>query len=79
LQYTIEARELTKASTQRPASDVMPRQRVIEASDMAEALDRYLEEEQSKLISLTRPAGGHESIATMTKEDVVFLVRVYEV
>ena len=77
MQYTIEARELTSEYTHRPSYDVELRQRTIEASNDAEALDRFVREEQSELVSLTRPARGGESIATVKKEDIVFLVRVY--
>ena len=78
LQYTIEARELTSESTHRPSTDAEPRRRTIEADDDAEALRRFVREEQSELMSLARPANGNgESIATVKKEDAVFLVRVY--
>ena len=71
MQYTIEARELRSESTPEL------RRRTIEANNDAEALDRFVREERSELVSLTRPARGGESIATVRKEDVVFLVRVY--
>lgn len=70
MQYTIEARELTNASPHR--------QRTIEADDDAAALERFVREEESELVSLTRAGNGHgESIATVKKEDAVYLVRVY--
>jgi len=31
----------------------------------------------SELVSLSRPVRGQESIATVRKDDLVFLVRVY--
>lgn len=78
MQYTIEARELTNEYTHRPSSDGEVRQRTIEADDGAAALYRFLKEEQSELVSVTRAGNGHgESIATVKKEDAVFLVRVY--
>lgn len=78
MQYTIEARELTNESTHRPSYDVGLRQRTIEADDDAAALYQFVREEQSELVSVTRAGNGHgESIATVKKEDAVFLVRVY--
>jgi hypothetical protein len=78
LQYTIEARELTNEYTHRPSYDVELRQRTIEADDQETALFRFVREEQSELVSVTRPGNGQgESIATVKKEDTVFLVRVY--
>lgn len=78
MQYTIETRELTNEYTHRPSYDVELRQRTIEASDTTDALYRYVREESSELVSLTRAGNGRgESIATVKKEDTVFLVRVY--
>jgi hypothetical protein len=77
LQYTIEARELTSEYTHRPSYDVTPRHRIIEASNDLEALIRFVREESSELVSHTRTARGGESVATVKKEDTVFLVRVY--
>jgi hypothetical protein len=77
LQYTIEARELTSEYTHRPSFDGKSQRTVIEAGDMDEAIDRYVRDAEAELVSLTRPARGAESIATVKKEDAVFLVRVY--
>lgn len=77
MQYTIEARELTSESTHRPAYDGGSRRTVIEAGDMEEAIDLYVRESDAVLVSLSRPARGAESIATVKKEDAVYLVRVY--
>ena len=76
MQYTIEARELTSEYTHRPTYDMQSRRTVIEASDADEAINRFVQENESELVSFTRPARG-ESIATVKKEDTVFLVRVY--
>ena len=76
MQYTIEARELTNENTQRPSSDGEPRRTMIEAVDVGEAISLFLVESNSELVSLTRPA-GRESIATIKKDDCVYLVRVY--
>jgi len=68
MQYTIEARELTSPSTLRT---------VIEARDENEAISRYVSDSAAELVSFTTPPRGAESIATVKKEDAVYLVRVY--
>ena len=77
MQYTIEARELTNEYTHRPADDVQSRRMTVEASDADEAITQYVRECAGELVSFTNPARGQESIATVKKEDMVFLVRVY--
>jgi hypothetical protein len=77
LQYTIEARELTNEYTHRPAYDVESRRTVIDAITPDDAISQYVRESAAELVSFTRPARGQESIATIKKEDTVFLVRVY--
>ena len=79
MQYTIEARELTNESTHRPSYDVESRRMVVEAGDEAEAISQYVRESDAELVSFTRPVRGAESIATVKKEDSVYLVRVYTV
>jgi len=69
MQYTIEARQLTSnASSQRT---------VIEARDENEAITRYVRDSAAELVSFTTPPRAAESIATVKKEDSVYLVRVY--
>ncbi|HEX2833436.1 MAG TPA: hypothetical protein VHW00_10495 [Thermoanaerobaculia bacterium] len=77
MQYTIETRELTSEYTHRPACDVESRRTTVEASDASEAITRYVRESAAELVSYSNPARGRESIATVKKEDTVFLVRVY--
>jgi hypothetical protein len=78
LQYTIEARPLTNESNQRPAMDVRTsHMTTVEASDADEAITHYVRACDGELVSFTRPGGGRESIATVKREDTVFLVRVY--
>lgn len=77
MRYTIEARELTNENTQRRSFDGKPRQTMIEAVDVEEAISQFLVESASELVSLTKPARGRESIATIKKDDCVYLVRVY--
>lgn len=77
MQYTIEARELTNEYTHRPSYDVESRRTVIDAAGPDEAISQYVQQSAAELVSFTRPARGSESIATIKKEDQVFLVRVY--
>ena len=76
MQYTIEARELTNEYTHHPASDRHARRTTIEANDADEAISRFVDENESELVSFVRPK-GRESIATVKKNDSVYLVRVY--
>ena len=77
MQYTIEARELTNEYTHRPTHDVESRRMTVEATDADEAITHYVRACDGELVSITNPARGRESIATVKKEDTVFLVRVY--
>jgi hypothetical protein len=76
LQYTIEARELTNEYTHRPAVDAHAQRTTIEATDADEAISRFVRANESELVSFIRPK-GRESIATIKKNDSVYLVRVY--
>ena len=78
MRYTIEARELTNGYTHRPAHDVEARLTTVEAGDAGEALSQFVRQSDAELVSLHSPRGT-ESIATVKKEDTVFLIRVYEV
>ncbi|HEY0156055.1 MAG TPA: hypothetical protein VGF28_02045 [Thermoanaerobaculia bacterium] len=77
MQYTIEARELTSEYTHRPSFDGEARHTVIDAEDAGEAIHRYVQQSAAELVSFSQPSRGRESIATVKKEDTVFLVRVY--
>ncbi|MCU1347764.1 MAG: hypothetical protein JWO56_794 [Acidobacteria bacterium] len=77
MQYTIEARQLTSEYTHRPAHDVEPSRMTVEAAGPNEAISHFIRENCSELVSLSQPAAGRESIATVKKDDSVFLVRVY--
>lgn len=78
LQYTIESRELTNEHTHRPAADVQSLQTTIEADDADQAISRFVRERDAELVSFSNPGRGRESIATVKKEDTVFLVRIYD-
>ena len=78
MQYTIETRELTNESTRRLRSDPGSVRTVVVAKDPDEAIHQFVRESDAELVSFTEPGHGRESIATVKKQDVVFLVRVYE-
>jgi hypothetical protein len=77
LQFTIESRQLTNEYTHRPAFDVETKQTLIEAGTPDDAIGEFVRQNESELVSLSRPVRGQESIATVKKDDSVFLVRVY--
>lgn len=77
MQYTIESRELTSEYTHRFPSQQEPQRMTIEASDAGEAIHRFVDQDDSELVSFTNPRPGQESIATVRKNDSVYLVRVY--
>jgi hypothetical protein len=51
---------------------------VIEAPDPRGAIAEFVRRNQWELVSFATPPTARESIATVRKEDSVFLVRVYE-
>ena len=77
MQYKIESRPLTSEYTHRASFDGEPRQTIIEAADVDDAIGKFLLQNASELVSLTKPVTGRESIATVRKDESVFLVRVY--
>jgi hypothetical protein len=77
LQFTIESRQLTNEYTHRPSFDAETKQTYIEAGSPDDAIGEFVRQNASELVSLTKPLRGQESIATVKKDDSVFLVRVY--
>ena len=77
MQYTIEARELTSEYTPKTPADGEPRRTMIEAQDPGEAISRFVSQSKSELVSVINPVRGRESIATVKKDDCVYLVRIY--
>ena len=73
MQYTIESRPLTSSLS----FDGHPRQTTIDAASADDAITQFLLQSASELVSLTKPVTGSESIATVRKNDSVFLLRVY--
>lgn len=72
MQYTIESRPLTNEVAQLPPSDMH-----IEAANAESAISEYVRCRELELVSVTKPLTGRESIATVKKNDSVYLVRVY--
>jgi len=77
VQYTIESRPLTNESTHRLSIDAEPKHIRIEAATADDAISEYVRTSDLELVSMTKPLTGRESIATVKKDDSVFLVRVY--
>jgi len=76
LQYTIEARPLTtEASPRRTAADEASSM-TIEAHDAGEAFSHFVRDSHAEVVSF-HDTPGRESIATVRRNDAVFLVRVY--
>ena len=67
--YIIEARELTNGHAHRLMT--------IEANDPEAAMSQFVVQSASELVSVTKPARGTESIATVKNGDSVYLLRVY--
>ena len=76
MQFTIESRELTNESHRSPAN-AEPKWATIDAADPDDAISQFVRQSDSKLVSFLKPSECRESIATVKKDDVVFLVRVY--
>ena len=77
MRYTIEERELTNENTRKGSADHEPRRTMIEAHDADEAISQFVVQNASELVSLIKPARGRESIATVKRDESVYLVRVY--
>ena len=77
MQFTIESRQLTNEYTHRASFDDQTRQTLIEAGTVDDAISEFVRQNGSELVNLTTRDRGQESIATVKKDDCVFLVRVY--
>jgi hypothetical protein len=78
MQFTIESRQLTNENTQRAPVPAGVTQTLIEAGNPDDAIGEFVRRNDSELVSLHSPARGQESIATVRKNDSIYLVRVYE-
>jgi len=77
LQFTIESRELTNSFTEQRPAHTAPFSVTIDADNADDAISAFVRQSDSKLVSFQKPAECRESIATVKKNDTVFLVRVY--
>ncbi len=77
MQFTIESRQLTNEYSHRPAFDPAMNPTLIEAVSPDDAIGEFVRMNDSELVSLHSPVRGRESIATIKKNDLVYLVRVY--
>lgn len=77
MQFTIEKRHLTTADSRRMATASDSLTTTVEARDSDEAINQYVSDNQSVLVSYVRPLRGSESIATVKKNDDVYMVRIY--
>jgi hypothetical protein len=76
LQFTIESRELTQ-SNHSHAILVEGTSMTIDADNPDDAITEFVRQSASELVSFQKPGECRESIATVKKDDAVFLVRVY--
>lgn len=74
--YNIESRQLTSEATRAPHNSDAPNQMTIDADDVEGAITFFLQEQQSELVSGLQQLPGRESIATVRKDDSVYLVRI---
>lgn len=77
MQFTIESRELTTLANHSHVVHVEPTSMTIDADNPDDAITEFVRQSASELVSFQKPAECRESIATVMKDDVVFLVRVY--
>ena len=77
MQFTIESRELSNES-HRSQAKAEPEWATIEASNPDDAISKFVRQKDSELVSFLKPSECRESIATVRKNDVVFLVRIYQ-
>ena len=78
MQFTIESRELTTQSNPRNSNGAEPMWTTIDADTADDAISEFVRQNDSELVSFLKPAECRESIGTVRKDDIVFLVRVYE-
>jgi len=77
LQFTIESRELTNSANEPRLVHAEASSVIIDAENADDAISEFVRQSDSELVSFQRPAECRESIATVKKNDIVFLVRVY--
>jgi hypothetical protein len=81
VRYTIESRQLSSESSglaHHPGLDFETKRTFVDAISHDDAIDEFVRVGDLELVNLTRPLRGQESIATVKKDDAVYLVRIYE-
>jgi hypothetical protein len=76
VQFTIEKSQLT-VERHHAAVGLERAKAIVEAADLDEAMQKYLAEESSELMSQVRPLRGAESVATVRKDDALYMLRIY--
>ena len=77
MQFTIESRELTRNAQYSRAERLEPISMTIDAANPDDAISEFVRQSDSELVSFQKPPECRESIATVKKDDIVFLVRIY--
>jgi hypothetical protein len=77
VQFTIEKHPLTTEYSHRPEVDGDRSTFTIEALSSDEAIHQFVSDEESELVSHVRPLTGRESIATVKKNDAMYMLRIY--
>lgn len=76
MRYSIETRRLSP-SAERPAlEDGLPSRESVDAESAERAVQRFASAQKSKVVACVSPNGGRESIATLTRQGMLYLVRV---
>ncbi len=76
MQFTIERRRLS-SEPHHAESDLESATSVIEAADPEDAIFKYVADERSELMSHAHALRGTESVATVRKNDAVYMLHVY--
>jgi hypothetical protein len=76
MKFSIEQRQLTSEESHRPVFEPESTTAVIEAADHDEAIGWLAHTGHSEVISVVRPLRGGEAVATVRRNEAVFLWRV---
>jgi hypothetical protein len=77
VQFTIEKCPLSSEPGQGDWIESEAANSIVEASDSADAVSKYLAGESSELMSHVHPLWGAESVAMVRKDDTVYMLRIY--
>jgi hypothetical protein len=76
MQFTIEQRQLTSEDSHRPAFEPESTTSIVEAADHDEAIGRFADTDRSEIVSIVRPLRGREAVATVRRNETIFLWRI---